>query len=130
MSEEAILGCGPAYFKKESGRPDTTKNRLYRILVPEVAHLICQVLRWERRIRGEDDPKGDRSERAIQNGWYGKINERTQIDYLLEDTYLYENMALKAKAVYKTWMKCSTNEEGLHRDWCRRPGILMGKDPG
>ena len=54
VSEGAILGGGLAYFKKDNGRPDTAKNRLYRILVTETAHLIW-VLRCERRIAGNNN---------------------------------------------------------------------------
>ena len=70
------------------------------------------------------------SERAIPNRWHGKVNGRMQIDCLLTNTYLYGNKALKTKVVYNTWEKCSTSDEDLHRDWCRHPGVLVGKDPG
>jgi len=53
MSEGAILGGGLANFKGSNRRPDTPKNRLYRILITESAHLIW-VLRCERRIANED----------------------------------------------------------------------------
>jgi len=116
-----------ANFKKENGRPDTPKNRLYRILMSESAHLIW-TLRCERRIRNENDY--DHSERAVRNKWYKKINDRLQVDCLLTNKYLFERKALKTKLVHGTWTKCSTSEEDLHQDWCRHPGVLVGKDPG
>ena len=39
-TEGAVLGCGLANFTKEDGKPDAPKNRLYRILISESAHLI------------------------------------------------------------------------------------------
>ena len=39
-SEGATLGGDPASFWKEDGKPDSTKNCLYKILVMESAHLI------------------------------------------------------------------------------------------
>ena len=53
-----------------------------------------------------------------------------QIDCLLTNKYLYENKALKTKKVYNTWAKCSTNEEDLHRKWCKKPGVLVGTTSG
>ena len=47
-----ILGCGLANFQT-IGKPDTGKNRLYRIIVSETAFLIWK-LRNERRIRDDD----------------------------------------------------------------------------
>jgi len=128
MSEGAVLGGGLACFEKENGRPDTAKNRLYRILITEAAHLIW-VLRCERRIAGGDSPENYHSQEAVKNRWYRKINERLQIDCLLTNKYLYEGRAQKTKTVYNTWAKCSTNTEDLHRDWCRNPGVLVGKTP-
>jgi len=40
MLEGAILGGGLTNFKKDNGQLDTAKNRLYRILITESAHLI------------------------------------------------------------------------------------------
>jgi hypothetical protein len=37
MSEGAVLGGGLASFKRENGKPDTARNRLYRILITEAA---------------------------------------------------------------------------------------------
>ena len=128
MSEGAILGGGLANFKNAKGNPDSAKNRLYRILITESAHLIW-VLRCERRIANEDNPQNHHTEEAVRNRWYEKINGRMQINCLLTNQYLYENKALKTKKVYRTWAKCSTNEEDLHREWCKRPGVLVGKTP-
>ena len=128
VSEGAILGGGLADFRRDDGRPDAAKNRLYRILITESAHLIW-VLRCERRIANEDNPRNYHSEETVKNRWYKKINERMQIDCLLTNRYLYENRALRTKVVYNTWADCSTNTEDLHRDWCRHPGVLVGKTP-
>ena len=128
VSEGAILGGGLADFRRNDGRPDAAKNRLYRILITESAHLIW-VLRCERRIANEDNPQNYHPEEAVKNRWHRKMNERMQIDCLLTNRYLYENRALKTKVVYNTWAGCSTNTEDLHRDWCRHPGVLVGKTP-
>ena len=128
ISEGAILGAGLANFKNKKGSPDTGKNRLYRILMTESAHLIW-VLRCERRIANEDNPQNYHTTESVKNRWYEKMNSRMQIDCLLTNNYLYENRALKTKKVYGTWAKCSTNEEDLHREWCKNPGFLVGKTP-
>jgi len=128
VSEGAILGGGLANFKRNDGKPDAAKNRLYRILITESAHLIW-VLRCERRIANGDNPRDHHTAEAVRNRWYRKIDERMQIDCLLTNRYLYENRALKTRAVYNTWAKCSTNTEDLHRDWCRHPGVLVGMTP-
>jgi len=127
-SEGAVLGGGLANFKKSNGKPDAAKNRLYRILITESAHLIW-VLRCERRIANEDSPFNHHAEETVKNRWYKKINERMQIDCLLTNEFLYERKALKTRKVYDTWAKCSTNNEDLHRDWCRHPGVLVGRTP-
>jgi len=111
MTVGAVLGCGLANFTKGNGRPDTAKNRLYRILMSELAHLIW-VLRCERRIRNEDEC--DHPEREVRNRWYKRINDRMQMDCLLTNEYLFEKKALKTKLVHGTWVKCSTNETDLH----------------
>ena len=128
ITEGAILGCGLANFTKEDGKPNSAKNRLYRILISEAAHLIW-VLRCERRIKGIDSLNQNHLEKTVRKRWYSKINERMQVDCLLTNRYLYERKALKARAVYNTWEKLSSNKEDLHREWCRRPGVLVGKEP-
>ena len=128
ITEGTVLGGGIAKFKKQNNKPDTTKNRLYRILITESAHLIW-VLRCERRIENEDEPSKHHTANAVRNRWYKKINERMQIDCLLTNTYLYERKALNPRKVHKTWEQCTTSTEALHREWCRHPGVLVGKTP-
>ena len=128
ISEGAVLGSGLVKFRNSEGKQQAAKNHLYRILMTESAHLIW-VLRCERRIANGDNPQNYHTEEAVRNRWYRKINERMQIDCLLTNTYLYENKAQKTKKVYNTWAKCSTNTEDLHREWCKRPGVLVGKTP-
>ena len=129
LSEGAILGGGLANFRRADGKPDTAKNRLYRILITESAHLIW-VLRCERRIANQDNPLSYHTEEAVGNRWYKKMNEQMQIDCLLTNKFLYENKAMKTQKVYHTWAKCSTNTEDLHREWCKHPGVLVGKVSG
>ena len=62
-----ILGCGLAEFRRNN-EPDKGKNRLYRILVSETAYLIWK-MRNERRIRDEDSPGREASEREISGRW-------------------------------------------------------------
>ena len=127
ISEGAILGGGLANFKHE-GKPDAAKNRLYRILITESAHLIW-VLRCERRMANEDDPRDYHTTRTVKNQWHKKIEERMQIDCLITNKELYESKVLRTKKVYDTWARCSTNEEVLHREWCKKPGVLVGTTP-
>ena len=129
LSEGAVLGGALANFKKEDGKPDSAKNQLYRILMTESAHLIW-VLRCERRITNEDNHQYCHTEETVANHWYRKMNERMQIDCLLTNKYLYENKALKTEKVFNTWANCSTNNDDLHREWCKNPGFLVGKISG
>ena len=128
-SEGATLGGGLANFLKENGKPDSAKNRLYKILITESTHLIW-VLRCERRITNEDNPNDHHTAEVVRRRWYNKINERMQIDCLLTNKYLYEQKALKAEKVHRTWAKCSTNTTDLHSEWCRQPGFLVGTTSG
>ena len=128
-SEGATLGGGLANFRREDGKLDSAKNRLYKILVTESAHLIW-VLRCERRIANEDNPNDHHTTAEVEKRWYNRINERMQLDCLLTNEYLYGQKALKTKKVYHTWAKCSTNTEDPHREWCRKPGFLVGTTSG
>ena len=125
VSEGAILGRGLANFKNKDGNLDTGKNRLYRIIITESAHLIW-VLRCKRRIAKEDNPQNYHTEQSVEKRWYQKINERLQIDCLLTNNFLYKRKALKTKKIYGTWTKCSTNTEDTHSKWCKNPGVLVG----
>src|ERR1700753_701918 len=55
MSEGAVLGAGAVNFLDDEGKPQPAKNRLYKILMTESAHLIW-VLRCERRTANGDNP--------------------------------------------------------------------------
>ena len=125
--EGVILGGGLANFKRDDGNQDVAKNRLYKILITESAHLIW-VLRCERRIANGDNPRDHHTAQAVEGRWLRKINERLQIDCLLTNKFLYERKALKTKKVYYTWTKCSTNTEDFHQEWCRNPGVLVGME--
>ena len=127
-SEGAMLGGGLANFKNRKGKPDAGKNRLYRILMTESMHLIW-VLRCERRIANRDDPQNHHTEETVRERWYRQINGRMQIDCLLTNSFLYERKALKTKKVHATWAKCSTDRTSLHSEWCKHPGVLVGKTP-
>jgi len=61
-----ILGCGLANFTYNN-RPDTGKNRLYGILVSEMAYLIIWKLRNERRIKHEDSMEHEISNTDVRN---------------------------------------------------------------
>lgn len=122
-----MLGSSLATFKQEDGKLDSMKSRLYEILVTESAHLIW-VLRCERRITTQDAPQNHHTEESMQNRWYRRINERMIIDCLLTNKHIYVSKALKTKTVYNTWAKCSTNEMDLHQEWCKNPGVLVGKE--
>ena len=66
VSEGAVLGGGLTSFRRSDGKLDTAKNRLYRILVTESAHLIW-VLRCERRIANGDTPQDYHTEETVRN---------------------------------------------------------------
>lgn len=84
----------------ENSKPDSAKNRLYKILVTQSAHLI-QGLRCERRIDNEDNPSDHHTTKAVRRRWYNKINERMRIDCQATD----QQMPIRTKG--------SENREGI-----------------
>ena len=118
-----ILGCGLAHFMRNN-KPDTGKNRLYRILVSETAFLIWK-LRNERRIKNNDTTE-DTPHQEVENRWTNAINKRLTIDRFLTDRRRFGNKALDDKLVKATWSNCLKNEESLPSDWVKRKGVLVG----
>ena len=119
-----ILGCGLAKFKTRD-KPDKGKNRLYRILISETAYLIWKS-RNERRIRDEDDPEREASEREIRNRWTGALNKRLTIDRTLTNDAKFGKRALNEKLVKRTWSGCLNNEDELPPNWHKKKEVLVG----
>ena len=119
-----ILGCGLANFTTR-GKPDTGKNRLYRIIVSETAYLIWK-LRNERRIRDGDSQEHNNINNETTKRWVNAINKRLTTDRHLTNDKRFGKRALKSKLVKDTWSKCLNNEEGLPDDWHIRRGVLVG----
>ena len=64
--------------------------------------------------------------------WHVTTSRVENVQWLggVTNEYLYEQKALKTKKVYHTWAKCSANTEDPHREWCRKPGCLVGTTSG
>lgn len=108
-----ILGCGLANFTHD-GKPNTGKNRLYKIIISESAYLI-----W--KLRGKTHSIAE-----IHNRWVGTMNQRLAMDCILTNKNAYGKKALKGKTVTQTWSNCILNEKDLPQDWYRTKGVLVG----
>ncbi|KAG2744934.1 hypothetical protein P692DRAFT_20849982 [Suillus brevipes Sb2] len=111
-----------------SGKKKIGKNRLFKILVLESAHLIWK-LRCERTIKFEGVKEKFHSEYEIYNRWVHAINTRLKFDRLLTDSIRYGKKALKTEVVLKTWSGILLNEENLPDNWVHRSGVLVGMTP-
>ena len=119
-----ILGCALASFNT-NGKPDTSKNRLYSIIVSETAFLIWK-LRNERRIRDEDSQEHGNIATETTNRWINAINKRLTIDRLLTNDKRFGKRALNKKLVKSTWRGCVKNEENLPTNWHWKKEVLVG----
>lgn len=63
----------------------------------------------QRRVKNEDND--NRSDRAMYNKWYKKINERVQVDCQLRNKYLFEKKALNTTPLDGTRTKCFMSTE-------------------
>ena len=116
------MGCGLAAFSTR-GKPDRGKNRLYRILVLEVAYLIWK-LRNERRIR---DNKGQvQADDEVTTRWTNTLNKRLTTDRMLTNEARFQKNALEAAAIKGTWRNCLKDEEELPAHWPKARGVLVG----
>jgi ribonuclease HI len=128
MTLGAIMGCGLISYKNTKGRPDTGKNRLFRIVISESAYLIWK-LRCERRIKYNDDPAHHHSKTEIHNRWLAIINKRLKLDCITADRGRYGKKAIKPFKVKQTWSRVLQNESNLPEDWIWQSGVLVGIRP-
>ena len=119
-SHGGTLGCGPAIYMKD-GMPDMGLNRLFRIVMSVLAHLI-----W---IAREDDPQEFHSEREMHNRWVQAMNSRLMIHSLSTNAKKIAKKATKPKLVLRTWEGCLLRNRELPRNWCRKKGVLLGVTP-
>jgi len=119
-----VLGCGLASFTTNN-KPDSGKNRLYRIIVSETAFLIWK-LRNERCIRDDDAQEHRNIVEETTNRWTNAINKRLTIDRHLTNDKRFGKRALKEKQVKNTWRGCLKDEERLPTNWHRNKGVLVG----
>jgi ribonuclease HI/exonuclease III len=120
-----ILGSGLAKFLR-NGKPDRGKNRLFRILTSETAHLVWK-MRNERQIRDRDGMTPPQSE--ITTRWTNAINKRLTIDRMLTDERRFSKWSLAAGIVRSTWKQCLRDEESLPTTWPKARGVLVGISP-
>ncbi|EIN10346.1 hypothetical protein PUNSTDRAFT_63959 [Punctularia strigosozonata HHB-11173 SS5] len=108
--------------------PGGATSRFYRILMSTSSYLIW-VIRCERRIQREDDPRKRHSEREIHNRWVARLNHRLHIDQTLTNKIRYGKKAVSKNLVLKTWDKCLLAREGLKADWIRDDAVLVSIRP-
>lgn len=123
-----ILGCNLAKFYNSNRKNKPGKNRLFKIIVLESAHLIWK-LRCEHVIKFEGRKEKFHSEVEIYNRWVHTINMRLKFDRLLTDSSRYGKKALKTELVLRTWSGVLLNEENLLDNWVHNSGVLVGMAP-
>ena len=117
-----LLGCGLAAFSRE-GKPDSGKNRLYRILVSETAYLIWK-MRNERRIR--DNEGCAQTDEEVTRRWTNTLNKRLTTDRMLTNGARFKQNALQGRVVRATWINCLRDEVMLPANWPTARGVLVG----
>lgn len=111
-----ILGCGLSNFNEE-GRPNVGKNRLYRIIITESAHLIWKT-RCERQIEGKK-----RTPMGIHNRWVGTMNNRLSLNCTMTSRTRYGKKAPARRLVKDTWKGCLMDEDSLPDDLQKKMGV-------
>ncbi|KAJ7060273.1 hypothetical protein C8F01DRAFT_1084034 [Mycena amicta] len=120
----AILGCGLAEFKDDSGRPLRGKQRLFRILVSESAFTIWK-LRNERVIPPADGTS--HSMEKVLNRWYRALNDRLEIDMVLANRPRKGKLpSLDPLLVLNTWSSIVSSDKVLSENWLKDPRVLVG----
>jgi ribonuclease HI len=118
-----VLGCGLAEFRDDRGKLKHSTQRLYRILISELAYLIW-LLRNEPVISRDGAPV---TEEEIKNRWKSAINQRLQVDKTLANRPTRgKHPTLAPKLVLATWSNILDDEHSLPADWLREPRVLVG----
>ncbi|KAH9834580.1 uncharacterized protein C8Q71DRAFT_711257 [Rhodofomes roseus] len=126
---EDIMTAGMGqYPTQENAKRKESSARLWRIIIPETAHLIWK-LRCERVIGHADEDGWEHSRREIIRRWYATINRRLQID-MIATNKRFGHLAKNRALVWSTWTGTIGDELGLQEDWTRVPRVLVGIDPG
>lgn len=119
-----ILGCGLSAFKTDENKPDTYKNRMYRIIISESTKLIW-TLRNERLFGQTNTPP---SHRTIHNKWIRTMNDRLTLDRTSTHSK-YEKLTINKSLVIGTWTGFLEAENDLPKDWLKTNGVLVGMAP-
>ncbi|KAJ3998000.1 hypothetical protein F5050DRAFT_1568189, partial [Lentinula boryana] len=107
-----ILGCSLARITNpENGKPVTGRNRLWRIIIAKLAHLIWTT-RCQRVITNEGRHP---SKSELQNRWTKMINDRLELNCRLTNLKL-STKAIPKELVLQTWKGTLNNEEELLND--------------
>ncbi len=114
MNVGTILACATIKLETEGGKPRTGANRLFTMIIAESARLIW-LIRCDRRIERQDDPKRWLPERVIHNKWVNMVNQRLTLDYILAKRF--EDKRITLLLVLKTWSGILKDENVLHEDW-------------
>ncbi|KAF8957776.1 hypothetical protein BDZ97DRAFT_1951033 [Flammula alnicola] len=118
LSLGTILASASAKF------PLQGEARLYRVMVPEAAHLIWK-MRCTRVIQNENEAT---TEVEANRKLLKSINARLEMDCKMTNPK-YGKKALRKDIVLDTWKGTLKNEEALPQDWTRESGVLVGIEP-
>ncbi|TFY52956.1 hypothetical protein EVJ58_g9721 [Rhodofomes roseus] len=127
MEDILVAGLG-LYPRRASEKRSEPLARLWRIIIPEAAHLIWK-LRCERVIGHADEDDWQHTGKAITQRWYAAMNRRLHIDLVATKTK-FGHLTKNSRTVQSTWTKTIGDELGWQEDWTRVPWVLVGIDPG
>ncbi|KAK0477132.1 hypothetical protein IW261DRAFT_1338897 [Armillaria novae-zelandiae] len=119
-----LLACCLPTYKSESGKRDTGKERLYR-LVMSISIQVIWSIRCKRVISKENVPI---PANVVETTWLRAMNDRLEMDYLMTHRN-FGRRALKPQTVLRTWKGTLEDEEKLPSDWTGVAGVLVGIGP-
>ena len=101
MEYGSLLGCYLANYRRESGAPDSGRNRLFRTPVSESTYMIWKT-RCERTITWDNDPTRSHSPNEIHNNWLQAIHTRLRTDSVQANKKIFKK-AINPKTALGTW---------------------------
>ncbi|TFY58490.1 hypothetical protein EVJ58_g6390 [Rhodofomes roseus] len=126
--EDILLAGTGLYPQRANEKRREPLARLWRIIIPETAHLIWK-MRCERVIGHEDDPGWQHTKNELTLRWYATMNRRLHLD-LLATRRKFGHLTKNRRSVQSTWTKIIGDELGWQEDWTQVPWVLVGIDPG
>lgn len=113
--------ANPSIMIKGNIKMKNGANRLYRLIMSELAHLIWK-MRCERVIQKKDE---EVSSIQIKNRWIETLNARLELDQKMTNSK-YEKKSISIKLVQNTWKNTLKGEGLLPQNWVTDSRVLVG----